>query len=140
MLEISVEIGTLIEQPKFSAIRNKRDFQLTASTDCIICKPLENRTFHAGWSVLGVQVNLLSRHLYRILDKGHCESKAVSSFGVVKPVFASMKLEAVGDNDSADDDYEKLVLYRDNYVSRVSLRSSIIFPRVYRDGFNEFDK
>lgn len=36
---------------------------------------LSRKTIHP----LDVQVNLLSRHLHRILDKGHRDSKAVSA-------------------------------------------------------------
>ena len=97
--------------------------------DRIIYKLFKNRIFHARQSILGVQVNLLSRHLHRILNKGHCESKTELSFGVVKPVFTMIKLIEAGDDDS---DRRRLRETHppEKIIFRVSLRSSIIFPRI----------
>lgn len=86
------------------------------STDRTIYK-LENRIFRARRSILGVQVNLLSRHL-RILDKGHRKSKAASSFGVVKPVFTSAKLDAIGDDDSGRLMITRNSSSRDGHISQ----------------------
>lgn len=105
MLGISVEISKSnssqnslhFAKEKTGSIDRPHNLQATRETH------LSRKTIHPR------RANLLSRHLHRILDKGHRESKAVSSFGVVKPVFTpsrSWKRSMI----QADDDYEKLVL------------------------------
>lgn len=98
------------------------------STVRIICS-----FFRARWFVFSVQVNLLNT-LNRILNKCRRESKAVSSFDVVKSAIKSTRPEAMAMMIQIDE-YEK-------FVETLHLSSHCVtrYISAYRNGFNEFDK